>query len=101
MLLHEFYNYKYDGNEDIMSNIIHEQNLAHKLIELDQAIDKNMVITKILTILPEQYTYFSSAWDSVSEVLKTIENLCRRLQLEESNIRNREKQCGDTARTNW
>jgi hypothetical protein len=32
-----------------MSNISHVQNLAHKLIQLNQAIDKNMVITKILT----------------------------------------------------
>jgi hypothetical protein len=31
MLLQEFYNYKYDGNKDIMSNISHVQNLAHKL----------------------------------------------------------------------
>jgi hypothetical protein len=51
-----------------------------------------MVITKILTILPEQYKYFSSAWDSVSEDLKTVENLCGRLQLEKSKIRNQEKQ---------
>jgi hypothetical protein len=75
MLLQEF-NYKYDRNKDIMSNISHVQNLAHKLNQLDQAIDKNVVITKILTILPEQYKYFSSACDSVSEDLKTIENLC-------------------------
>jgi hypothetical protein len=33
-----------------------------------------MVITKIVTTLPEQYRYFSTAWDSVSENLKTIEN---------------------------
>jgi hypothetical protein len=31
MLLQEFYNYKYDRNKDIMSNISHVQNLAHKL----------------------------------------------------------------------
>jgi hypothetical protein len=51
-----------------------------------------MVITKILTTLPEQYRYFSTAWDSVSENLKTIENLCGRLQLEESKMINQEKQ---------
>jgi hypothetical protein len=51
-----------------------------------------MVITKILTILPEQYKYLSSAWDSVSEDLKTTENLCGRPQLEESKQRNQEKQ---------
>jgi hypothetical protein len=92
MLLQEFYNYKYDGNKDIMSNMSYVQNLAHKLNQPDLAIDKNMTITKILAILPEQYKYFSSAWDSVSEDLKTIENLCGRLQLEESKIRNQEKQ---------
>jgi hypothetical protein len=45
-----------------------------------------------LTILPEQYKYFSIAWDSVSEDLKAIANLFGRLQLEESKIRNTEKQ---------
>jgi hypothetical protein len=84
ILLQEFY----DGNKDIMSNITHVQNLAHKSNQLDQAIDKNMVITKILPILPEQYKYLGSDWVSFSEDLKTIENLCGRLQLEEGKIRN-------------
>ena len=42
-----------------------------------------MIITKITSILPEEFKHFSSAWDSTTEEQKTVENLTSRLMLEE------------------
>lgn len=47
----------------------------------------DMLITKILTILPPQYKHFESAWDSTSEENKTLENLRARLLKEEEGMK--------------
>jgi endonuclease III len=42
-----------------------------------------MIITRIMTLLPKEYQYYSSAWDSTSSIDRTLDNLIRRLSLEE------------------
>lgn len=44
-------------------------------------------MTKVLTILPEKYKYFISAWESTPTSEKTIENLMARLLIEEARNR--------------
>ena len=46
-----------------------------------------MIINKILNTLPDEYRHFHSAWDSVQEKDKTINNLMARLQIEEARIK--------------
>jgi hypothetical protein len=67
----------------MMKNISGIQNLAHKLNQLKQQLDDEMIITRIMTVLPKEYQYFSSAWDSISSIDRTLDNLIRRLSLEE------------------
>jgi hypothetical protein len=83
LLLQDFYNYKYDKTKDMMTNISHVQNIAFKLRQLNQNVDENMIMTKITTILPEEYKHFSTAWDSTATVDRTLDNLVARLTLEE------------------
>lgn len=83
-LLQEFYNYKFDNQKDMMSNLAYIQNVAYKLNRLDQKVDDTMIITKILSILPEYYKHFSSAWDSTNSTDRTLENLKARLIQEEA-----------------
>jgi hypothetical protein len=64
LLLQDFYNFKYDKTKDMMTNLSCMQNIAFKLNKLNQNINEDMIMTKITTILPEEYTHFSSAWDS-------------------------------------
>ena len=66
-----------------MTNISNVQNIAFKLRQLNQNVDENMIMTKITTILPEDYKHFSTAWDSTVTVDRTLDNLVARLMLEE------------------
>ncbi|KAK3920000.1 Gag-Pol polyprotein [Frankliniella fusca] len=43
-----------------------------------------MIMSRILTSLPQEYRHFKSAWESVSKSEKLLDNLIGRLQLEES-----------------
>jgi hypothetical protein len=79
----DFYNFKYDKTKDMMTNLSCVQNIAFKLNQLNQNIDKDMIITKITTILPEEYKHFSSAWDSAAIMDRILDNLVARLTLEE------------------
>ena len=71
----------------MLQNISRIQNIAYKLNSLNQFIDDTMIMTKIMTVLPEEYKHFGSAWNSVSNVNKTMDNLCARLQGEESKLK--------------
>lgn len=86
LLLQEFYNYQFSKEKDIRSNISHIQNLAFKLNQLEQPVDDNMVITKIIAVLPDEYRHFSSAWDSTDTANRTLNNLLARLSLEEQKM---------------
>lgn len=86
--LQDFYSYKYDKNSDMTTNLSKIQNLAYKLNNLKQKIDEDMVIIKIMTILPDEYKYFNTAWDSTSKEEKTLTNLISRLTQEESKLIN-------------
>ncbi|XP_023709537.1 uncharacterized protein LOC111865596 [Cryptotermes secundus] len=82
LLLQDFYNFKYDKIKDMMTNVSHVQNIAFKLRQLNQNVDENMIMTKI-TILPEDYKRFSTAWDSTATMDRTLDNLVARLMFEE------------------
>jgi hypothetical protein len=67
----------------MITNISCVQNIAFKLNKLNQNIDKDMIITKITMILPEEYKNVSSAWDSTAIMDRTLDNPVGRLTLEE------------------
>ena len=46
-----------------------------------------MLISKILTILPEKFQHFSTSWDSTPKADRTIENLMCRLIQEEDRVK--------------
>lgn len=61
------------------------KNLAFKLKSLGEEINDTMVISKILTALPENYRFFVSAWELTPSAERTIINLTGRLLAEEAN----------------
>ncbi|UYV76293.1 hypothetical protein LAZ67_13003282, partial [Cordylochernes scorpioides] len=63
-LLQEFHGFKFDKNTDMATNISRLQNLVFKLNNVKQEIEESFVISKILSILPDYFNYFSTAWDS-------------------------------------
>lgn len=71
------------------------RNLAFRLNALDTKIDNKIIISKILTTLPEEYGYFASALDSAEQREKTLENLTVRLIAKET--RNNSKELEEKA----
>lgn len=91
-LLQEFYEYNYKKDKDITSIIAELNNIVYKLRNLGQIIDDDMVMTKIMSALPENYRSFITAWDSTPATERNLTNLTARLLLEESrNNSNKDK----------
>ena len=90
-ILQDFYSFKFNKDCDVVTNISKIQNLAFKLNNLKQAISEKMVISKIMTILPDEYRFFSTAWDSTPKEEKILTNLISRLTLEETKFVNKIK----------
>ena len=90
-LLLDFHSYQYDKSKDIMQNISHLRNIVFKLEQFQQDVSEEMLMAKILVSLPDQYRYFSAAWDSTPTADKNVENLTARLCLEEEKYKNRSK----------
>ncbi|KAJ8885016.1 hypothetical protein PR048_011212 [Dryococelus australis] len=59
------------------------ENLAFRFKTLNSDIPETMLISKILTTLPERYNHFHNAWESTSLENKTLANLTTSLSLEE------------------
>lgn len=85
-LLQDFYNYKYQKGLNMTAYISDLENLAYKLKALKQNMDDTMLITKILSTLPETFKYFISAWESTSKEERNLTNLTARLIAEESRL---------------
>jgi hypothetical protein len=87
MLLQEFYNFKFEKEKDLHTNVSLLKNITVALQSMKENITESIVISKLLTVLPEEYKHFSSAWDSTPEENKTLKNLISRLAIEEDNYK--------------
>lgn len=79
----QFFDFVWLEGESVAHNLSKIEQLAAKLKALDSEVKESMLITRILSSLPKNFVYFHSAWDSVSEDKKTLENLTARLMAEE------------------
>ncbi|XP_029054686.2 uncharacterized protein LOC114881967 [Osmia bicornis bicornis] len=82
-LLQEFFAYTYSKDMDISTFISKLENMACTLNALDTKVTKDMLTSKILMALPENYRHFVSAWESSPVEERTLENLTARLLTEE------------------
>ena len=63
------------------------ENLQCQLKQLGEEITDSLVISKILNSLPSKYSHFHLAWDSTYKKEQTLDNLTRRLLLEERKMK--------------
>lgn len=89
-LLQDFFNFKYEKGCDMSLHISRLENLRYRLKGIKYEIDDEMLMSKILTTLPESYKHFSTAWESTSAEEKTLTNLTSRLLAEDQ--RNKKKE---------
>ncbi|XP_011687466.1 PREDICTED: uncharacterized protein LOC105449780 [Wasmannia auropunctata] len=84
VLLREFFSYKHDKTVDMSTNVSNLENLAVKLKFLGHGIDELTLISQVLTMLPSNYGYFLSAWESSNKDEMTLVNLTARLIAEKN-----------------
>lgn len=82
-LMQNFFNYKFDNAVDMQNNLAQIESIVYRLKQLQQAIDDEMVVSRILSALPHRYDYFITAWESTPNEEKNLKNLTSRLIKEE------------------
>lgn len=87
-LFQEFYIFRFDRNSAVTANVSKLENLFNRLKSLDDSLKDTMLVSRILTSLPENYRHFITSWEMSPAKDQTLENLTKRLMSEE----NREKQ---------
>ncbi|KAK9693485.1 hypothetical protein QE152_g34159 [Popillia japonica] len=83
LLLQEFFNFTYEKGSDITTHISKIGNLVFRLKTLKQSIDDSMVISKILSTLPDNYKHFRTAWELIPTEERTLTKLTSKLVTEE------------------
>ena len=63
------------------------EELQCQIKQQGEEISDSLVISKILNSLPSKYSHFHSAWDSTYKKEQTLDNLTRRLLLEERRMK--------------
>lgn len=85
-VLQEFFGLKYNKQDGLSVHVSKIQSIAFKLNNMKAGVDEAMVMSKILNTLPDEYRYFSSAWESATPSERTLDNLISRLLCEEVRI---------------
>lgn len=86
LLQQQFFQYSKAPEDAISVHISKLQKMAKQLEDLGEKITDNMLITKILMTLPQEYKHFFSSWESTGKTERTLKNLTSRLCMEESRL---------------
>lgn len=97
LLQEKFYAFKGNASDDIATHISRLDSLVQQLQDVNITINDEMVITKLLMTLPDEYSHFSSAWDSTPTADRTLDNLTNRLMVEEYRINSRKADRGEAS----
>lgn len=84
----QFFELKWEVSESVAHNLSKVEQLGSKMKSLGSKVPDSMLLSRILSILPSKFYHFHSAWDSVDETKKTIDNLTARLMSEEMRMHN-------------
>lgn len=86
-LQQQFFSYAKEPADDMATYISKMEVLVHRMRNANVAIDDSMIITKLLTALPQEYRHFASAWDSFAPTSQTLITLKSRLMIEEQRMK--------------
>jgi len=78
-LLNSFYTFKINNTDNIQQQISALEFIAHRIKGLGEDISETMIISKVISALPEEYAHFHSAWESTAESERSLSNLMARL----------------------
>lgn len=86
----QFFELKWDCSENVAHNLSKLEQLAMKMKSLGGEIPNSMILSRALSVLPQKFNHFHSAWDSENDTKKTFENLTTRLMNEEIRLQKQE-----------
>lgn len=86
LLNQRFMNCVKEPTESMIAFIARLEEIVNQLRSMDEAIADDMVITKIIMSLPQEYGAFSSAWESAARNERTLDRLRSRLLIEEERL---------------
>lgn len=86
-LMEKLYNFQFSASESVSDNIAEIDNIAFRLRALGEEISESMIMARVLSVLPEEYKHFRTAWESTTKAEKTLENMVARLTTEETNLK--------------
>ena len=92
MVQKQFFDSKWEESESVAHNLSKIEQLATKMKSLGSEVPESMLVTRILSILPRKFNHFHSAWDSVEDNRRNLENLTTRLMAEELRVQNNDTQ---------
>ncbi|KAF2883240.1 hypothetical protein ILUMI_22933, partial [Ignelater luminosus] len=81
-----FFNYEYEG-QGLAAHVSSLENIRNQLEQLDEDMSDRILITKMLMTLPNEFSHFASAWESVDKNKQTLNKLMLRLLIEEECIK--------------
>lgn len=86
-LMSEFYAKVIKPDEDIQDQICQLELIVHRIRALGETLSEEMVISKILSSLPQEYSHFYTAWESTEKAQRTLTNLQARLASEQQKMK--------------
>lgn len=93
----KFFDFKWDSSASVAANVSKIEQIVKKMKSLGGEISDSMVISRILSTLPQSYTHFHSAWDSTETGRRTLANLMSRLMTEETRIEKNREDSADSS----
>lgn len=105
-LLGQFFNYTKNSGENITTHVAKIQSVFHELNDEMQRLEKVklpdvVLISRIMSTLPDEYFEFQSVWESIPREIRTINLLTERLRLIEGRlpVKNEEESSAFVAKT--
>ena len=86
LLQQQFFQYTKNPEDSIAMHVAKLQKISRQLQDLGEKISENMLVTKILMTLPEQYNHFFASWEATGIKERTLKTLTARLCMEESRL---------------
>lgn len=84
--MQKFHEYRLDQNALISQHVAKVENMVRQLKDLGEMVSDVAIMATILGSLPSKYSSLITAWDSVVNDQRTLENLHQRLLKEGSRL---------------
>lgn len=97
MLMEKFYSYKCSSSDDMATHVSKLEYLAQQIRDAGDEISEDILKSRIISSLPNEYAHFSSAWDSTATAERTLVKLTQRLMVEEHRVNSRKAERGESS----